>query len=411
MANAIVTPERLQTMHFPSAGIDVVTQPVMRQMPRQVLDGVWARTTPLGVNVRALDPATLRLRGGARSGIGPYISQAIVPGWIIQELNTLTTDFGVPLQLSQSGRVVYVVGVSQGNVFSAPAGATTWTSAINMSGANPPLNFTGKVQSTSLNQLMFFADGVNRVYWDPSQGVGGTVLPWNPNPALPNNVFPADSANNFPRLIATWQGRIVQAGLLLDPQNWFMTAIGDVTNGGKGWNDWNYFRVPQSPTQAINGTNAPQGLVGDVITGLCPYSDDILIFFGDHTIWMMKGNPMAGGNLDLISDAIGGVWGTPWCKDPYGNVFFISNKMGIYMFDPRQMQLPQRISQPIEELLLSLDTGLNAIQPIWDDRYQAARVFVSPLGAPLPTTNYCYESRTAAWFRISLPTPCISPLP
>ena len=40
-------------------------------------------------------------------------------------------------------------------------------------------------------------------------------------------------------------------------------------------------------------------LIGDTITSMCPYNDDILIFFGDHTIYMMRGDPLANGQIDL----------------------------------------------------------------------------------------------------------------
>lgn len=285
-------------------------------------------------------------------------------------------------QLSNSGRVVTVVAVSNGLVYAANSGDTGWTATTNSTGANPPLNFSGLVYSTCNNQLMFFADGVNRVYYQPSTN---TCFPW----VATSGTMPADSQNNFHRLICTWRGRIVMSGLLLDPQNWFMSAVADPFN-------WDYAPASPSPAQAVAGNNAPQGLIGDVITSLCPYTDDVLIFFGDHSIYMMRGDPAAGGQIDLVSDRIGGVWGICWEKDPFGNVYFVSNQTGIYVFVPGQQ--PQRISQGIEQLLKEFDTGETNFRLFWDDRQQGLHVFCSPITAPSSTTHLFYDQRSGGWW-------------
>lgn len=300
------------------------------------------------------------------------------------------------MQTSQSGRVVTVVTVSQGNVYVANSGDTAWTAAINSSGETPPLNFTGLMFSAANNQKLWFADGTNYVYYDPSVN---TVFPWTIGlyqpgdtggvPGTPKGILPVDEGNNTPRLICTWRGRTVLSGLLLDPQNWFMSAVSDPQN-------FDYAPLSISPTQAIAGNNAPQGFIGDVVTSLCPYTDDIMVFFGDHSIYMMRGDPMAGGQIDLISDSIGGSWGICWCKDPHGTIYFVSNRTGIYSLVPGQQ--PVRISQAIEQLLLPIDTGQNSIRLIWNDRYQGLHVFVTNLNQPQANQHFFYEERTGAWW-------------
>src|SRR6202020_709199 len=118
-----------------------------------------------------------------------------------------------------------------------------------------------------------------------------------------------------------------------------------------------YNPVPYVATAAVAGNNSTVGVVGDVVTALIPYSDDLLIFGGDHTIYIMTGDPAAGGQIDLVSDAIGMAFGIPWCKDPYGTVYFFSNRTGIYTLVPGQA--PVRISQNIEQILFGIDTGTN----------------------------------------------------
>lgn len=301
------------------------------------------------------------------------------------------------VQTSYSGRVVTLVAVSQGNVFSANAGDVAWTAATNSTTGpiNPPLTTTLPIFSAPNNQKLYFADGsVNFTVFDPSTQVVSTWV-------ATAGSLPLGSDNATPRLICTWRGRTVLAGLVTDPQNWFMSAIGDPTN-------WDYAPVDPSSAQAVSGSNAPQGLVGDVVTALIPYTDDVMIFGCDHSIYLMQGDPMAGGIMSLISDRIGIAFGQAWVKDPYGNVYFVSNRTGIYSLVPGQQ--PQRISQGIEQLLVNIDMGLNSIRMEWDDIFQGFHVFVTLIANAAATTHFFYETRTGAWWTDVFSNPNHNPL-
>jgi hypothetical protein len=375
-------PEAFSLMPFPAAGIDL-TRAFGQQMPRQLPTGVWARSTPSGVNVRTYEALSNRARGGARPGLLKYIPHTVNGHYIVQDVNVVVSTQGTSMQTSQSGRVVTVVAVSQGLVFYAPAGATSWTAAVNNTGLTPYLNVSGQVFSSSNNQILWFADGVNYRFFRPSDG---SVNNW----VASQGALPVDLAGNFPRLITTWRGRTVLSGLLKDGQNWFMSAVNDPTN-------FNYAPLNQTPTQAIAGNNSPQGLVGDVVTSICPFTDDVMIFFCDHEIWMMQGDPMAGGNLSLVTDKIGGTFGVCWEKDPFGTVYFVSNKTGIYTLVPGRQ--PQRISQPIEQLLNQIDTGNNVVRLLWDDFSQGMHFFITNAAAPQVNNHLFFELRTQSWWQ------------
>ncbi len=390
---AMAIPEVFADLHFPKAGMDT-SMGFEAQPVRPIADGSYARTAREGVNVRSFEPSTLRSRGGQRPGLVRYIADPVVAGWIIQQLDLIVSG-GTAVQPNQAGRLVVLVAVSQGNVYYVEAGGTTWTAATNNTGNSPPLNFTGVLFSAVNQQKMWFADGNHWAYYQASNN---TVNNWTASAGT----LPVDSDGNKPRLICTWRGRTVLSGLLKDPQDWFMSAVDDPTN-------FDYSPASQIPTQAIAGINAPQGLVGDVITGLVPYTDDILIFLGDHSVYVMKGDPMAGGQIDKVSETIGGAWGQAWCQDPYGNVYFVSNRLGIYTMVPGQQ--PQRISQAIESELLGLDSGNIGFRMLWDDRFQGLHVFCTPLAQPTAgTRHFFFEQRTGAWWQDEFASKNFDPL-
>jgi hypothetical protein len=379
---------------FPVAGTDLRFA-YGDQRPLQMPNGEWGRTTRSGVNVRGYEALSQRKRGGARPGLSRYVSTPVVANWLVQGLNTVTIETGTPVQLSQSGRLVFLVAVSQGNVYSAQAGATSWTAATNTTGRTPPLVYTGQVMSAVVNQQVFFADGSNWVFYQPSDN---TVHTWTASAGT----LPVDSNNNTPRLICTWRGRIVVSGLLNDPQDIFASAVTAPAN----WDYSGATTVPGansisavSPATAWNLSASPVGLVGDVVTALIPWSDDVLIIGGDSSIYALNGDPQAGGQLDRVSDSIGIAWGKAWCKGPDGTTYFFSNRTGIYAMEPGGK--PVRISQQIEQLVNTVDTGANTIQLAWNDRFQGFHCFITPTASAQATTHLFWEQRTGAWWQDS----------
>lgn len=375
--------ESLVTLHFPYAGIDV-SRHFSRQPVRPIgSEQKYSRTTAVANNVRSFDGAQNRLRGGSRTGLGRYINAQVSNEDLIQQIDTIVgTGYTAPggnVQSSQSARLVTLVAVSQGNVKVANPGDTVWTTPTNGLAA---LNTSGVIFSAANAGSLYFADGTNWKYYRPADN---TVHPW----VATAGTLPVDSAGNKPRLIVTWRGRTVLSGLLKDPQNWFMSAV-DAPG------DFDYGPLSVTPTQAVAGNNSTLGLVGDVVNCMIPFTDDVLIFGGDHTIWIMQGDPMDGGRIQLVTNLIGMAWGAPWCQGPNGEIYFFSNQCGIYVMTPGQPI--QRISQPIDNLLKTVNTGSNTIRMVWDDRFQGFHVFVTKTSGSHRAVHAFYEARAGAWF-------------
>lgn len=375
-------PDTFLDVPFPVLGQNVVTG--FQLQP--------AQTTIAANNCRGFEPTLERNRGGARSGMIKWIPTQVNGTNLIQDLNTIaisqtTIPRGVTIPNTPSGYALLATAIVNGQFRFAVSGdvapqwyAPTTDSTFWNSG-------TALIRSAALNQKLWVADGTNWFYWDPSTApaTGGTVTAWTAS----SGTLPADSAGNAPRLIAAWRGGIIVSGIKLDPNNWFLSAVGDPTN-------WNFAPTSPSPTQAVAGNTSSLGLVGEPITSVIPYTDDVLVLGAQRSLWMIQGDPRAGGTMQLISSSIGMAFGDAWCMDPTGTIYFFSNQGGVYSLVPGQQ--PVRISQQIAPLLASGSPSLVNVKMLWNDRAQGCHMFSTPiLGATL-TNHFFYDLRNKAWW-------------
>lgn len=373
-------------LHFPKGGIDR-SRPAWSQPWRQgppMPDGEPTRiyTCHDAVNVRVYDPLTQRLRGGSRVGLKKYLPQPVIADWVVQHLNTVVgVEENVATQSSLLGRVVTGIAVSQGVVYWFEPGGTTLTAATSSASTTPALNFSGVMASAPNNQKLYIVDGVHYRVFTP---IVNTVADWTATAGT----LPEDASNNTARLIETWRGRTVLSGLLEDSQNWFMSAVSDPT-------DFDYSPTSQTPTQAVAGNNSRLGLIGDAITSLMAFTDDELIFGGNTTLYVMRGDPMSGGEVDLITNSVGVAFGRAFCQDPRGTIYFMSNTGSVYAMSPRSM--PEKISVPIDSVLKDIDIGSVVVHCQWSDTERGMHVFVTSLDeATLDDTHY-FWSETNSW--------------
>lgn len=275
-------------------------------------------------------------------------------------------------------RNVRTLAVAAGSVFRIDNDVVTEVT----DGSNA-LSLRPVVFATSYYPNIFFADGEHVRYYLSSTN---TLATWTPTAGS----LPVDDDGFRARLICTWQGRIVLSGLPGDAQNWFMSAINDPF-------DWDYSPATTTEGQAIAGNNADAGEVQDVITALIPYNNDYLIFGADHSILQMTGNPVAGGRLDEVSDITGIAWGRAFTRDPFGNIWFVGSRGGLYRMIPGSK--PERISsESIDDRLTDIDMGANIIRLAWDDKHQMLVICITNQDSVATTTHYFYDPRNQGFF-------------
>ena len=194
-------------------------------------------------------------------------------------------------------------------------------------------------------------------------------------------------------LICVYRDRLVAA----QGNTWYMSRMADTA-------DWDYNYDPVDPARPVAGSNTDAGVVGQAITALVPYADDFLVFGCVDQIWIMRGDPAAGGQLDAISRNIGILSANAWCSLPDGSIVFL-HRTGLYGFSPRadNLSFPQPISrQVLPDDLLTTNVVDNAVSMRYDGEHQGVHIFITPHSG-LPGSHWFLDMNTKGLFPVALP--------
>lgn len=124
----------------------------------------------------------------------------------------------------------------------------------------------------------------------------------------------SDANNSGSDIGCLYSGRIV-LNSVKSPHQWYMSRQGDPL-------DW---LVDQDDVgTAISSQSSQYGKIGDIVTALISYLDHYLIFGCSGEIWVMRGDPSAGGQLTNLSSSVGVFSPQSWCWDDKGNLYFMA---------------------------------------------------------------------------------------
>ena len=309
--------------------------------------------------------------------------------WLSSHL-TYKVNFATPTVTSGSPRTQTNVVVAGGLVktftvddwTATPPTVSVMAPNDSSSGAMQTVDF---IQAATLFNKVFFVDGESYRVYDPKNIENSSFGELTDYEATKGIIPPRC------KLISSWRGRIVLARGD-NEQEWFMSGQSDPFN-------YLFFPPVSSATQAIQGSLARAGLVPDVTNGIIPYTDDLLIMGGDHSMWRFTGDPAAGGQIDLISDITGMAFGKAWTKDPNGIIYFFGSRGGVYRMSPES--LPERITYgSIERDLQDLDLAANYIRLVWNYRDEGLHVFQIPYGAVTEQLDHWFwEQKSGGWYK------------
>ena len=243
------------------------------------------------------------------------------------------------------------------------------------------------------NGQLFMLDGTTPRIYNPMGATTSIIYNWT---ARRGKVEPTAT------IIANWRNRLVLTGTLNDPQNWFMSRVDD---------PWDFDYGQDDAESAVAGNDYANGRIGDPITALCPISNDALVFGCTRSIYVMRGDPAAGGRVYKVSSETGMLGPNAWCTDGQGTMWFLGEE-GLFVM-PASGGEPRNVTN---RRLPSL-AGYKSVMPGRNAAYQSGRTYVSlaydadrhgvliflaPY-ASATATHYFYDIRNDAFWPESYP--------
>ena len=195
-------------------------------------------------------------------------------------------------------------------------------------------------------------------------------------------------------LVCRYRGRIVLSGNPDYPFQWYMARQANPF-------DWLYFvNDAQSP---VAGGNADAGEIGDVIQALIPKGDDFLIFGCSNSIWLMRGDPAAGGSLDELTSVTGIYGPRSWCIDDVGNLYFWGRN-GVYRMPPNFSGIENLTATTLPDIVNdeAPNKETHRIVFAYDRVRQVVCIFITKMDDGT-NSNYIFDIRTQGFFPESYP--------
>ena len=299
--------------------------------------------------------------------------------------------------LQVSSRSTCRLGVCAGGIYRFTTSGTTVPT--NSTGRSPVLSATSRlIQAADFNGEVFFTDGQDYAVYRPLPGdasnPNGEIVEWR---ATSLGIIPPRA-----RLICRWRNRIVLAHTADSPWSWHMSAFNDPY-------DWDLFPPEPLETQAVSGQALPAtGDSPDLIHALVPWSDDLLFMGCSRSILRFDGDPMAGGRVSVVSDKIGMAFGSPWCKDPEGRIYFFGSVGGVYVMSPTG-ELQWLTRDTIEDDISDIDMSIYRVELTWNSRDNGLHVWIVPYDTGgVQVRHYFWSQRTGGWFPVEFGTTAVT---
>ena len=200
-----------------------------------------------------------------------------------------------------------------------------------------------------------------------------------------------------PTILALYRGRIVQSGDKNSPHVVYLSEQA---------NPFNFAYGTENATSASALTGGYAGNIGDIVTTAVPYKDDYMILGCSQTMWLMRGDPAAGGSTDQISFTAGLFDKTSFAWDSEDNLYFLDSN-GIYQI-PAGFGAVKKLTQEtlpdfVSEFALAPD--VHRVSMAYDRKKHGILICKTDLDTG-DNQNYWLDLRTGGFFPESYPAPC-----
>ncbi len=194
------------------------------------------------------------------------------------------------------------------------------------------------------------------------------------------------------RFNTLYRNRHVLGRTNADPQNLFFSSVG-------AYDTYDYDDLTVTGAFALNlpGT---AGKVGDTVTSVIPWSDDYAIIGTTDSIFIMRGDPRNGGNVDAMVRGGGIVGPQAFAHDPEGRLYYMSRR-DIMMI--AGTALPVSISQgKLQKFLSTIDFSVYKVRMAWDIQAKGLWIFFTP-ATQAATYHLWWDARMDAFSVVQFP--------
>lgn len=205
-------------------------------------------------------------------------------------------------------------------------------------------------------------------------------------------------------LLCRFMGRMVLAGGYQGQHIWYMSRVGVPA-------DFNYGAPVQDTGRAIASTSSSElGVIGDPITALVSYREQRLLICTRDRIYVIIGDPAAGGSMDLLSPSTGMISANAWTISDTGQIYFLS-RSGVFVMPEGPYGPPVALTnKPLPLELMNVDPEQNFVTLQWDKVDNGMWLFITPKHASKTYgTHFWFDAETQGWFPIKFNDPAIQP--
>jgi len=340
-------------------------------------DGANARPpypAPWAMNVRAEDPLASRLRGGSRPGLTKYLNTDL--GTVVGLLPLATasaTGASSVIALVADG----ALGVIESAAVTYPTGRllTEGGDGLLTEGSDNILASTGSVPSScflvSRGQKVYAIATTAITVMDVSSGVIDTL-------EATSGTVPSDCTFG-----AVYRDRLFLAG---DDNAIYCCRQGNFA-------DWNFGADLEDAGRATIFQLADAAVIGGVATALVPHHDAYLLAASVDTLWVIRGDPTAGGKLRNVSPDVGIKGARAWCKVG-DQVVFLSND-GLYEVRANGEGLKLLSDERIPEELVGI-AATTTINLAYHHDKKVVHIFLTPASGT--GTHWIFDLQTGGFW-------------
>ena len=277
--------------------------------------------------------------------------------------------------------------MSNGTIYIDTNGSGNWANLTEAETGDDDVSTASTfIDSAVLSGKLYVTDGVSPVRVATAKGQTIETLKAADGGKVPER----------PKLLAPWRGRLVFAHTPDNPHFWKMSEIGKPDR-------LNEFPEVPFVGQAVSGVNAPEaGETPDIINTIIPWTDDLLLFGGDHSITALVGDPTTGsvtargdiprtvGQFTTVTDNTGMAFGRPWARDKMDRLYFMSSRAEAFVLRPGGK--PEPISdRAIESRLQQIDFSTHYVDAVWNWEDNCVHFFVLPFGSATTQDHFIFD--------------------